>query len=340
MTSYAESSKPAPEFEQLLAVIPKVDTTNFGYKDFREVLVTLPDYGNSTYPGPRDADTAETTIPVRDGTEIRVRVYTPHESVKTDSPPSLLFHFHGGGWIGGTLDFGHPHCLWFASHNVVVVNVDYRVCPENAWNVPQEDCYDVYRAIHAADTAQLAKWGIPEFDKQKIFMYGASAGGQLATACVILDIEAGRTGTIRGLFLHATCAVDPHLFPVDKISSPEGNSYIQNKDAPFVSALDIEKFVGWRNSPPAADKYFSPLVALSDDVLKRFPATHSVVYGMDCLRDGEMLFAERLRGVGVDSVVDLYGGYAHCLFVTGWTLEGSKRAIADLEKAARRMGVF
>ncbi|KAF3910347.1 hypothetical protein ABW21_db0209334 [Orbilia brochopaga] len=340
MASYAESSKPQPEFEQLLTMIPKGDTSNFGYKDFREVLVHLPDHGNAMYPGPKDADTAETTIPVRDGTEVRVRVYTPRESVKTDKPPSLLFHFHGGGWIGGTLEFGHPHCLWFASHNVVVANVDYRLCPENAWNVPQEDCYDVYRAIHAADASQLAQWGIPEFDRQKVFLYGASAGAQLATACAILDIEAGRAGTIRGLFLHATSAVDPHLFPVDKINSPEGHSFIQNKDAPFVNAADVDKFIGWRNSPPAADRYFSTLVALPDKELKQFPATYSIVYGMDCLRDGGMLFATRLKEVGVDSTVDLYDGYAHCLFVTGWMMEGSKKAIADLEKAARHMDVF
>ncbi|KAJ6259604.1 hypothetical protein Dda_5242 [Drechslerella dactyloides] len=340
MASFAESSKPEPEFVQLLSMLPPVDTTNFGPQDYRAGLAALTEYPNSLYPGPKDADAADTKITVRDGTEVSVRVYTPHESVKTDKPPSILFHIHGGGWIGGTLEFGHPHCLWFASHNVVVVSVAYRVCPENPWNVPQEDCYDVYRAVHAADAAQLAAWGIPPFDRSKVFMHGLSAGGQIAAACVILDIEAGRTGTIAGLLLHATCAVDPALFPVDKITSAEGNSFVQNKDAPFVGTRDFERMVGWRNSPKEADRYFSPLVALPDEELKLFPPTYSISYGMDCLRDGQMLFAMRLKEVGVASTVDLYAGYGHCLFATGWMLEGSKRAMADLEKESKRLGVF
>ncbi|KAF3920360.1 hypothetical protein ABW20_dc0101938 [Dactylellina cionopaga] len=252
--------------------------------------------------------------------------------------------FHGGGWVGGSIDFGHPHCLWFASHNVVVINVDYRFCPDNAWNVPQEDCYDVYRAVHKAavdgDKEQLKKWGIPDFDPTKVFLYGASAGAQISTACAILDIENGRSGAIKGLFLHASSSVDAHLFPTEKISSEQGHSLIQNKDAPFVSSHDAERYTAWRNSPTSADKYFSPLVALSDEVLKQFPATYHEIYGMDCLRDGQILFAERMKELGVDCEWKCYGGYGHTVFMTGWYLEGTKLSLVNLEAASKRIGVF
>ncbi|KAK6541989.1 hypothetical protein TWF694_007762 [Orbilia ellipsospora] len=342
MASYAEYSKPAPEFEALLANIPKQDSTNFGLEDYRYGLEHLGDFTNPHYPGPKDCDTSDTTIPARDGTGIPVRIYTPHESVKGQGLPSILFHIHGGGWVGGNVEFGHPHCLWFSSHNVVVVNIAYRLCPENPWNTPQDDCYDVYRAVHdaavAGDENKLKEWGIPAFDTEKVFIYGTSAGAQITTACAIIDIENGRAGKIKGLFICASSAVDQHLFPMDKINGD--NSFIQNKDAPFVNTLDVTRFTAWRNSPPEADRYFSPLVALDDDMLRQFPKVFNEVYGMDCLRDGHILFAERMKEVGVDSEWICYPGYGHATWSTGWRLEGHKAALEGLEKQARKMGVF
>ncbi|KAK6353916.1 hypothetical protein TWF730_008337 [Orbilia blumenaviensis] len=347
MTSFAEHSKIAPEFERLLPLIPRSDTTNFGLKEYRDVLDNLATYPNTLYQGPKDCEVTETKVSIRDGTLIPVRVYTPNEAARAaagDQLPSILFHFHGGGWIGGTVDFGHPHCLWFASHNVVVVNVDYRFCPENPYNTPQDDCYGVYRNIHHAavnkESPSLKMWGIPEFDTEKVYMYGTSAGAQIATACAIIDIESNRAGVIKGLFLHGSPAVDPHLFPAEKISSDQGHSFIQNKDAPFVNALDIDRYTAWRNSPPEADIYFSPLVALGDEELKQFPKVYHEAYGMDVLRDGHLLFAERMKELGVDSRVQIHSGYAHCMFSTGWGLEGAKVALGQLEEAARWMGVF
>ncbi|KAK6510524.1 hypothetical protein TWF506_009629 [Arthrobotrys conoides] len=347
MTSYAEHSKIAPEFEHMLTLIPRPDSANYSLEDYRRVLDGLATFPNTLYSGPKDCETKETAIPISDGTPIPVRIYTPNETVRAvagNKLPSIVFHLHGGGWIGGNVEFGHPHCLWFASHNVIVVNVGYRFCPENSYDTPQNDSYGVYRAIHDAavnkDSDSLQKWGIPEFDTEKVYLYGTSAGAQIATACAIIDIESTRAGVIKGLFLHGLPAVDPHLFPTEKISSDQGPSTVQNKNAPFVNAVDLGRFTAWRNSPPEADIYFSPLVALDDDKLKQFPKVYHEAYGMDVLRDGQLLFAERMKELGVDSRVQIHSGYGHCLFSTAWMLEGSKVALDKLEEASRWMGVF
>ncbi|KAK6511746.1 hypothetical protein TWF481_000652 [Arthrobotrys musiformis] len=347
MVSFAEHGTIAPEFEQLLKAIPRPDSANHGLKEYRAALTNLPTFPNTLYTGPKDCDTAETKIEIGDGTPIVVRVYTPNETSRAaagNQLPSILFHFHGGGWVGGTIDFGHPHCLWFASHNVVVINVDYRLCPENPHDTPHNDSYGVYRAVHDAavnkEKASLEKWGIPEFDTEKVYLYGTSAGAQIATACAILDIENNRAGVIKGLFLHGSPSVDAHLFPTEKISKPEDSSLIQNKNAPFVNQLDLERYTAWRNSPPEADKYFSPLVALSDEELKQFPKVYHEAYGMDILRDGQLLFAERMKELGVDNRVQIHSGYGHCMFSTAWMLEGAKVALSKLEEASRWIGVF
>ncbi|RVD83154.1 uncharacterized protein DFL_007553 [Arthrobotrys flagrans] len=347
MTSYAEHSKITPEFEHLLTILPRADSANYTLEDYRRVLDNLATFPNTLYQGPKNCDVTETTIAIRDGTPIPVRVYTPNETARATAEnklPSILFHFHGGGWIGGNVEFGHPHCLWFASHNVIVLNVDYRFCPENSYNTPQNDCYGVYRAVHHAavnkEKTSLKTWGIPEFDTEKVYLYGTSAGAQIATASAIIDIESNRAGVIKGLFLHGLPAVDAHLFPTEKISSDQGHSIIQNKDAPFVNSADMDRYTAWRNSPPEADKYFSPLVALGDEELKQFPKVYHEAYGMDVLRDGQLLFAERMKGLDVDTRVQIHSGYAHCLFSTAWMLEGSKVALNQLEEASRWIGLF
>ncbi|KAF3931465.1 Esterase [Dactylella cylindrospora] len=341
MVSFAELSEPAPEFLELLSHIPPPAYDKKDLLQSRAVVDALPSFPNPFYPGVNDATTIESKVPARDGIDIPIRVYTPNKT-KDGELPGLLLFFHGGGWFGGTIEFGHPHCVFLASHGVIVVNVDYRKCPEHPWNQPQDDCYDVYRAIYeaaaAGNTELLSKWGVPAFDSNKVFLAGASAGAQIAVACTILDIESGKQGPIKGLILHALPACDQHVFPADKVDGDD--SYIQNKDAPFVPAEDFAQFVAWRNSPPSADKYFSPLVGLGDDELKQFPPTYGTVYGMDCLRDGQLLFQERMKELGVDSWYDAYKGYGHCVFLIGWALKATMTALDDLDTACKKLGVY
>ncbi|KAK6335134.1 hypothetical protein TWF718_010572 [Orbilia javanica] len=350
MASYAKYSKIAPEFDQLLKTLPVAGfTEDSTVEDYRKVVDALGAFQDALYTGPKDCDVTGTAIEISNGVSIPVKVYAPNETARAaagNRPPSILFHVHGGGWVSGGPEFGHAHCLWFSSHNVVVVNVDYRLCPENPYDTPYNDSYGVYRAIHQAainrEYHELENWGIPEFDAEKVYFYGTSAGGQIVTACAILDIENNRAGVIKGLFLHATTAVDVHLFPTEKISSDEEPSMVQNKDGPILTSMDMARFTAWRNSPPDADRYFSPLVALSDEVLKQFPKVYHEAYGMDLLRDGHLLFAERMKGLGVDTRVQIHSGYPHSLFsmMSAWHLEGSKVALNKLEEASRWMGVF
>ena len=75
---------------------------------------------------------------------------------------------------------GHPNCLTFASHGAVVISVNYRKAPENPYPVPQTDCYNAFEKI--LETKPV------NFDANRIYVFGASAGGQLCIYTAIRDI--------------------------------------------------------------------------------------------------------------------------------------------------------
>ena len=65
-------------------------------------------------------------IPVRDGTEIRVRIYTPVQKKATDETP-LIVMYHEGGWSMGGLVDEEVNCRLFSRDlGAVCVNVEYR----------------------------------------------------------------------------------------------------------------------------------------------------------------------------------------------------------------------
>lgn len=96
---------------------------------------------------PNDAyrDEEDRTIPVRDG-EIQVRVYRPRSSFSVSCP--ILIMAHGGGWCLGGLDTEAFQCRLFCSSlDLVVVNVEYRLCPEFQYPVPVLDVFDATKWV-------------------------------------------------------------------------------------------------------------------------------------------------------------------------------------------------
>ena len=57
------------------------------------------------------------------------------------SLPALVY-LHGGGWVFGNIDSVDRNCRVLAnSAQCVVVNVEYRLAPENKFPAPAEDAY-------------------------------------------------------------------------------------------------------------------------------------------------------------------------------------------------------
>ncbi|MEG0367866.1 MAG: alpha/beta hydrolase [Coprobacillus sp.] len=93
-----------------------------------------------------------------------------------------IFYIHGGGFIGGSTKTLENPCKYLSEKNqCLVINIDYRLAPENPYPIPMNDCLDVINYVYN-DSSFI-------FDRKKIFIAGDSAGGNLALACLIKDYE-------------------------------------------------------------------------------------------------------------------------------------------------------
>lgn len=140
------------------------------------------DIRRNVYPSPDIAvgSVEERTIAGPDG-DIGLRIVRPPEGPAT----ATLVYFHGGAWIVGDLDSHAAHVARIATRaNAVVVNVDYRLAPENPFPAGARD------AMSALDWAS-GNIGELGGDRAKLAVGGDSSGGNLAALAAVHARDAG-----------------------------------------------------------------------------------------------------------------------------------------------------
>lgn len=97
-------------------------------------------------PTPSHIKVIDRTIPVRDGAEIPIRIYSPTNKDAQGSP--LIVHYHGGGFMLGDLEMNVELCRNYVTNlNAVVVDVDYRLAPEFPFPIPVNDSWDALKWV-------------------------------------------------------------------------------------------------------------------------------------------------------------------------------------------------
>lgn len=134
------------------------------------------------------------TIPTPDGYDLEARTYRPASAPKDDKLP-IYIHFHGGGFLFGTLSSEDATCTRIADETgVVVLNVNYRHTPE--WVYPAA-WLDAEESFDWAAANATSFGGDPE----QIVVGGISAGGHLSTALAQKLVREGRNGSLKGQVL-------------------------------------------------------------------------------------------------------------------------------------------
>ena len=97
----------------------------------------------------------------------------------------LIFHCHGGGFIGGSSK-SHEIFLkpWCKDLKVPIVSVDYSLAPESPFPIASEECFYAY--VWCLLNKQTLGWS-----GEKIILVGDSAGGILITNIVQRAIMIG-----------------------------------------------------------------------------------------------------------------------------------------------------
>lgn len=261
----------------------------------------------------------ELRIPVRDGAQIRGRLYAPDPSVH-----GVLVYFHGGGFTIGNIDTHDGLCRRL-SHlaGCAVVSVDYRLAPEFKFPTAYEDAWDALQwVVRQADALEI--------DSTRVAVGGDSAGGTLAAACAIEARDAGLALSLQLLF-YPGCAGHQN--------TPSHHTYSHGfvLEEPHISYF----FNHYIRTPADRDDWrFAPLDGRTDAGFEA--ELHDVApawIGLaecDPLVDEGVMYADRLRMAGVAVDIEIYRGVVHEFIKMGRAIPEALQAQADAARALKQ----
>ncbi|MEU5860767.1 MULTISPECIES: alpha/beta hydrolase [unclassified Nonomuraea] len=232
-------------------------------------------------------------VPGPDGEpDVRVRLYRPAQE-GTGRPG--LYWIHGGGMIVGVPEVDEATMIDYVERlGVVVVSVDYRLAPEHPHPAPVEDCYAglVWTAKNADELG---------IDPARLAVGGASAGGGLAAATVLLARDRG------GPEVAFQLLVCPMLD--DRNTTPSSREFTEAVVWDRAANLyGWSALLGERTGGPDVPPYAAP--ARAED-LSGLPPAFIDVGELEVFRDEDIDYAQRLARAGVSTEFHLYPGAFH-----------------------------
>jgi len=224
------------------------------------------------------------------GGDVPVRSYKP----AGEGLPVVVF-FHGGGWIGGSVDVVENICRGIADRaGCVALNVDYRLAPEHKFPAGLDDCL---AAVEWASANAVSVGG----DPSKLFVAGDSAGGNLATVCAMLAKDRGGP-PIRGQVLIYP-GVDMGFEPVaDSGAAGKASTGASNPMASIIPGMYL------RDRSLLSDPRVSPARARDFSGL---PPAFVITAEFCFIRDQGEAYAKKLADAGVPVKALRYNGLGH-----------------------------
>jgi acetyl esterase/lipase len=226
-------------------------------------------------------------------------------AVPESTDAHVVLYLHGGGYSCGSLDSHRELAARLArAARARVLQIAYRLAPENPYPAALEDAFAAYRWLCAQGEASVT-------------VAGDSAGGGLAVALLVALREAGDP-------LPAAAA----LFSPWVDYAGEGPSVAENADTDPIFGPDVLREMA-RNYVANGDAAaVSPLNA----DLRDLPPLLVQVGTTETLYDDSRRLAARARAAGVAVVLDEYEGLLHV-----WHLFANVPEAAD---AVARAGAF
>lgn len=264
-------------------------------------------------PAPALARVENLSIPARDGTALRARLYAP----RAGGPPlPVLLYFHGGGFTIGSVETHDVLCRTLSRQgDCAVVSVDYRLAPEHRFPTAVHDAWDAVRFIVKEGPAQ-------GLDARRLALGGDSAGGTLAAVCALLARDTGIAVALQ-LLIYPGCA-----------GRPDAASHRRYGTGLVLEQAHIDYF--FRQYIDEADRddwRFAPLNAA--DVDGAAPAWFGLAE-CDPLVDDGIAYADKLRAAGVPVALEIYRGVTHEFIKMGRILPEARQAHADAAAALQQ----
>lgn len=237
-------------------------------------------------------------IPDEDGRTVRALLYTPKKAEVKDS----LLYCHGGGYAFPAAPYQYKLARIYTERvGCRVLFPDYRLAPAHPFPAAPDDCFLAYR------------WLLDKYSGSRIAVCGDSAGGTLSMAICLMAIDEG---------LPVPCAQILTYPAVGNCGETE--SIKLYTDTPMCNTGDMDIYGRWYVQDESAGKlvYRSPVEADSFDGV---PMTYIETAEFDSLRDGALIYADKLRESGVPVEIHNTKGTVH-----GYDMMLSSSIVKDL----------
>ncbi|WP_456275274.1 alpha/beta hydrolase [Bacillus sp. AK128] len=233
--------------------------------------------------------------------KIRIRIYSPkHES----NLPAILY-FHGGGFIGGSLDTVENPCKALSEKaNAIVISVDYRLAPEYPFPHALNDCYETVKWVyHHANEMNIAR--------EKISVSGDSAGGNLANGCSMLDRNEQSNMIKFQALVYPVVLIGNHesfKWKINEYSVHHYHELVKKAIYALGSGKDLIERLYLQGKQENTDPYVSPLLATD---CRGLPESLIITAEFDYLRLEGKAYAEKLASFDVNTKYIQYQGMDH-----------------------------
>ena len=237
----------------------------------------------------------ELSVPTREGPSRVLRVTPPGGT----APRPLFVNFHGGGFVRPYHERDTIFCAQMALRlGCLVLDVDYRLAPENPFPVGLNECHDVV-AWAVANAASLGA------DPDRIAIGGHSAGGNFAASICQMARASGAFRLVGQVLDYPF--LDGVTPPADKLDPRS-----------VMPAWRMEAFnVLYAGVPETlSDPLLSPVEA-APEALEGQPPALILIAGMDPLRFEAQRYAGQLIAAGVDVDVRHYPDNDHGFVISG-----------------------
>ncbi len=299
-----------PDLRVMLNAAPpeaRLDMTSVALEEGVRQLRSRP-VPSITVPGA--VPTEDIRVPGAEG-DLPARLYRPAD------PHGMVIHFHGGGWVTGTMAQDDFFCHALARDAAcTVVSIDYRLAPEHAFPKPLDDCFAATRWA-SANAERLGGIGA------KLAVSGISAGGNLAAAVALMARDLGGPKIDFQSLMYPVCdgGMD---FP----------SCHENAEGYHLTSAAMEWF--WQRYAPAPEQRFHPLASvLRAPSLERLPPAVVMTCEYDPLRDEGNAYAKRLAEFGTPVLHRQLPGLIHGFLRMGWNQPWGRQPVSELTSALR-----
>ena len=240
------------------------------------------------------------------GRGVEVVIYNPPVDTTSTAGRPLALYFHGGGFTHFSAETHDPVARYLCNKSgAVIVNVDYRLAPENKFPAALEDAYDTL-CWASANAHELGA------DPTKISVVGESAGGTIAIVLCLMSRDRGGPAIARQV---------PMCASVDLSDLDRYDSWHAFGDGRYLlSRVDIDEIRRvYLNTPDeVTDPRVSPILAT--DLTGLPPA---LVIGAECdpLVDEAALHARRLQAAGVTVRYECFAGTIHSFMILAGVID-------------------